>query len=155
MAKSVTPSTAKPTILDLPNGSLLRRLGTMLYDWLLVIALWFAVSALFVTLNGGESPPNWVKQFILFPVLVLITFLYFAWFWIHSGQTVGMRAWRLRIIDIDGGKPSWLACTKRFLWAGLSMLSLGLGFWWIGFNKDNLAWHDFWTNTKIVVLPKT
>jgi len=38
--------------------------------------------------------------------------------------------------------------------ACVSIAALGFGYWWIWVDRERLAWHDRWSGTTVVVLPK-
>ena len=80
-----------------PIAGFVRRLAAMLYDGLLLIALIMLATAL-ITLPLGMPSDAWliVYQVFLFEIIPLV---FFCGFWINGGQTLGMRAWRLRIVD--------------------------------------------------------
>ncbi|OGI41569.1 MAG: hypothetical protein A2150_00620 [Candidatus Muproteobacteria bacterium RBG_16_64_11] len=40
-------------------------------------------------------------------------FLFYGWFWTRGGQTLGMRAWRLRLTRADGGPVTWRRAALR------------------------------------------
>jgi len=61
---------------------LLRRIAAFLYDCLLLIALFFVITAVVVPLNEGEAIEHWSYKI----VLILIAFLFFDWFWRHGGK---------------------------------------------------------------------
>jgi hypothetical protein len=68
------------------NSGLLRRLGAILYDTLLVLALMFLVTIPFIAVRGGEpveAGDNRLYQLCL----VLVTFVFFTGFWSYSGKT--------------------------------------------------------------------
>ena len=77
------------------NASLLRRLGAILYDSLLILALMFLATLPFIAIRDGEpvNPGDLPYQLTLLGV----TWLFFAGFWSFSGRTLGMQAWRLRV----------------------------------------------------------
>ena len=82
------------------TAGVLRRLGAMLYDLLVVLALMFVVTALFLPLTGGEAitpGASGVLERIYQAALLLAVVLFFGVFWTWRGQTVGMLAWRLRV----------------------------------------------------------
>jgi uncharacterized RDD family membrane protein YckC len=86
--------------------------------------------------------------------LLLIAFAFFGWFWVHGGQTLGMRAWRLRLVSADGGPVSWKQAAIRFAAALLSWSCLGLGFFWALIDREKRAWHDRLSGTRLILLPK-
>jgi len=122
----------------------------MMYDSLLVIAVWMTVSYIFLFFNDQQAVTGPIYESALF----LVTFLFFALFWTRSGQTLGMIAWRLRI-ESDQGQPlSAKQALLRFMAAIFSAVALGMGYWWIMFDSNKLSWHDRWSNSRVVQLPK-
>jgi uncharacterized RDD family membrane protein YckC len=135
------------------RAGLLVRLAAMLYDALLLLAVLFCATALVVALNGGEALQGYNALFTSF--LFCLAFAFYAWFWIHGGQTLGMRAWRLRVQQIKNADPiSWGQALLRFMVSILSWLPLGLGFWWMLIDRDQLTWHDRYSESEIVRLDK-
>jgi len=135
-----------------------RRLAALAYDFLLVIALWFFVGALMLLLSGGRlsSPDRPAWLLVLFQCTLLLTaWLFFAWFWTHGGQTLGMRAWRLKLVGIDGGPVRWRQAIVRFVAAVFSAAALGLGFLWVLIDPERRSWHDHLSGTRIVLVPKS
>lgn len=133
----------------LPPASLLRRLGAMLYDSLLIIAIWMLIGGIAVALNDGKA----VQGPFFSSTLFLVTYLFFAGFWTRSGQTLGMQAWRIRIQTEDGCSIGLMQSLIRFFMAMASMLCAGLGYWWMLIDKDKLTWHDRYSETRTVQLP--
>lgn len=134
------------------NAPLRRRLGAILYDSLLVLALLMLATLPFIGLRGGEpvEPGDTSYQF----AMLFVAWLFFAGFWTRSGRTLGMQSWRLRLETPAGGRPGIGAATLRFLAAVLSWLPLGLGFWWQLWDKDRLTWHDRLSGTRLRYYPK-
>ena len=67
------------------------------------------------TIGGLKSEENLAMQipvFIRQLVIVLTIFFFFSWFWIKNGQTLGMQAWRIKLISTDG-KNIYLKQIKR------------------------------------------
>lgn len=139
------------------SAGLLRRLGAMIYDLLLVVALMLIVTALFLPLTGGEAitpGSSGVLERIYQGALLLVIVLFFCGFWTQRGQTVGMVAWRLRLVRSDGARLTWRDALVRLGGACVSLAALGLGYFWIWIDRDGLAWHDRWSGTRVVVEPK-
>lgn len=145
-------STATPPPLSPPG--LLRRLGAMAYDLLLLIALLMMLSYPYVWLTGGAKPGLLVKTLYQL-YLLAICFLFYGGFWVRGGQTLGMRSWRIKLVRSDGGPMTWTIALKRFAYALLSLLCLGLGFLWVLFDRDKLAWHDRLSGTRLMVIRKS
>lgn len=137
---------------------LARRVLAMIYDGLLLVALWFAVSALVLAGSGGmlaePGRPLWLA-YIHRAGLVLVPILFFGGFWTHGGQTLGMRAWRLRLVSsMDQGPVSWKQSLLRLASACLSVGALGLGFFWLWIDPKRRTWHDRLSGTELILLPK-
>lgn len=152
-----------PDDVTLPAG-LPRRIGAMVYDSLLVFAVIFGATIPFVLLVGDQTvsdnqtvvhridPAASGIGYQLYLLLVIISF--FCWFWINNQQTLGMQAWRLRIVSDSGDKPSLQQCLIRFFGALVSAACLGAGYWWQLFDKQQRSWHDQWSKTHIIYYPK-
>ena len=139
------------------TAGLLRRLGAMLYDLLIVGALMFIVTALFLPFTGGEAitPDRSVAvERIYQSALLLVVVLFFYVFWTWRGQTVGMVAWRLRVERSDGTLLTWRDALLRLGGACVSLAAVGMGYFWIWIDRDRRAWHDRWSGTRVVVVPK-
>ena len=136
---------SEPNYNECPNASLTRQLAAMLYDSLLIFAVLFLASAIAVVFNQGEA----VESNIWFSLYLLLTvFTFYAWFWNKSGQTLGMRVWKIRIVTKAGSNPAWSTCYIRLIYALLSWLCLGLGYLWRLFKP--YTWHDRLSGTRIV-----
>ena len=131
-----------------------RRLVAMVYDSFLLTALFFIVSIPFVLQVGEQTLTHDPLIRLLYRlVLLLAAFLFFGWFWTHGGQTLGMRAWRLKTIKMNGLPMDWPASAVRFTSSLLSLACFGLGFLWILIDREGLAWHDRLSQTRVVVEP--
>ena len=140
-----------------PSALLLRRLAALFYDLWPVLALWMLVSALFTvgyTLAGHASRDNIhpfsALQWLLWLSCWLVAGLYATESWRRGGQTLGMRPWRLRIRDAQGGRPGTRALWLRYATGVLSLLAGGLGFWWAWIDGAGLTWHDRISGTRMI-----
>ncbi len=138
-------------IIQVEHAGLFRRLAALVYDLFLVVAIWFAIAGIGVSLNGGEAMPSWINHYLLFPALIISTFVFYFWFWTHGGQTLGMRAWRLKLLNDQKQTPSFSQCLKRF---AIAVLSLGLGFLLAPFHPQKKSLQDWISETQVVLLPK-
>ena len=127
---------------------LFRTLAAIFYDSLLLFAvLFFATFALLPFTQGEAIRPN---QPAYSAYLLAVSFFYFGWFWTHGGQTLGMRAWRIRVETREGNTITWTRALLRFVGAMLSWLAAGIGFLWILVDKERLSWHDRLSKTRLV-----
>ncbi len=128
----------------------------MLYDAFLVVALVAAVNALalglLVKFTGGEQE---VLGATLVRVLTLgAIFGFFTLFWLKDGQTLGMQAWRVKLVRMDGEKLTAVNALLRCSAALLSAACLGLGYLWCLVDRNGYYWHDYLSGTRLQLLPK-
>jgi len=145
---------------DFPRAGVLRRLGALIYDGLLAMAISMAYGGLTVylrygvlgeTLAAGEKAQSGTPEFV---GMVIVVSVFFCFFWRRAGQTLGMRAWRLRLQQKDGGLPSWKQCILRAAIAPYSIAFFGIGYLWCLIDKEGDAAHDKLGGLQVVVLPK-
>ena len=151
-------------ITSLPSAGPVRRLAALVYDALLVVAIsmgYAAVALLIRVLIVGSdidsnSLPVGGLWFQIGWLWVIVCF--FCLFWHKKGQTLGMQAWRLRLINTANPKhninPSWAQCLQRCLIAPFSLILLGAGYWWCYIDPKGDSLHDKLTKTQVVLLPK-
>lgn len=143
-----------------PAG-LARRLGAMLYDSLLLLAIWIAITTLHVAVVRnwfGVSPEEvgsgvW-QVMSLRLLLVLAAFGFMAFFWRRGGMTLGMQAWRLRVQTHDGAPISLRQALIRFAVGAISLVPLGMGLWWVLLDGQRRSWSDIASGSQVVVLPR-
>jgi uncharacterized RDD family membrane protein YckC len=141
------------------SPSLLRRLAALLYDILLVLPLIMTCVALAMgvrTLLGWGPADDGTVQ--LAPLLVqslavLTTMAFFCWFWLKNGQTLGMQAWRIKLLSFAGTPPSVRQVVIRCFGAALSAGCLGLGYLWCTVDRRGRYWHDWLSGTELRLLP--
>lgn len=130
-----------------------RRMVAIGYDLMLLFSVWFFSSFLVLPFTGGEAVATGAWWYQLY--LLGVTFLFYAWFWVHGGQTLGMRAWRMKVVMSSDGSPiGWPEAGKRFLGGIISTLIFGMGFIWIWLDEDNRAWHDRFSQSHFIMLKK-
>ena len=170
-----------------PAG-LLRRLGAILSDALVLFGL-LALTTLFVfvpVLNAmGKkamvpSEVGWGLSILYVISLLGVCLGFYGYFWTRSGQTIGMRAWRLSLVTLDGGLLGWKQAVQRWLVAvapwvfcllllnlaesltsfeikilavGVGMLG-GLDFISMFGRADRLCWHDRMSSSRLILLPE-
>ncbi|BAO45128.1 RDD family protein [Thiolapillus brandeum] len=145
---------------DLSNAAvpgLFRRLAAIIYDAVLVLALMAAAfTIVYLPLAKGLGWTD-INQYPLYKHLLTAWMLavgigFHLWFWTHGGQTLGMRAWRMRLFSADGAKVSLKQALIRYAVAIVSLAAAGLGFLWILWDKDKRAWHDMASGTRLVLV---
>jgi len=122
---------------------LLRRIAAFLYDCLLLIAIFFIIATIGIALNNGQA----VQHPLFYLALLLVAFLFFDWFWRHGGQTLGMRAWRLKIISVDNEHMTFKQSANRFF---LGFLLFGFTYAGAFFSPTQQTLHDKLSRTNII-----
>lgn len=141
-------STATPT-------ALWRRLAALLYDLFPLLALWMIADFVFLYAGGGRYDPrhpHWAARLGLQFVLLAVTAAYFWISWTRIGATIGMRAWKLKLVREDGTKPRALQALARFFLALLSLAFAGIGFGWALFDPQRRTLHDRLCGTRMLRL---
>lgn len=141
----------------------------MIYDSLLVIALWMAIllpmsmlASPTIDAATGKPMAFGFSPQITQPLAFISCYLFFAFFWLRNRQTLGMLAWQLEIqpnsVTGPDGNPvipslSLTMVTKRFVGAFVGFAALGLGYFWIVLDPQNRSWSDLLSGTRIVQVP--
>ena len=128
-----------------------RRIAAGLYDLLPVAAILMIASLAAVALHGGRIPPGtlWYQAY-----LGIVAFAYYGVSWKLGGQTIGMKAWRLRMVHEAGAAMGWPQVALRFAVAVVSVATFGVGVFAAWFDPRRRMLHDDAAGTVVVVLPK-
>ncbi len=134
------------------------RLLALVYDFFPVLALWMLISTAFTfgfTYLGHHAAreniaPFSALQWLLWACCWVVSGLYAVLSWRLGGKTLGMRPWRLKVIDAQGGAPTQRALWLRYAIGGISLLLGGLGFWWAWIDRSGLTWHDRISKTRMI-----
>jgi len=128
--------------------TLRRRCLAISYDAVVVLALWFAATAVLLPLTGVHAvEPGQEYYFLYWPYLLLVNWFYLALSWRHGNQTLGMKAWRLFLHSDSGKRLSWGNTVRRYIVALVSLAILGAGFLSSLAREDKLTWQDRVSNS--------
>jgi len=134
-----------------PLAGIGRRLAAMLYEGLVVFAVlligFWLPQALLAGMDMGVGPR------LLWLHLLLLLMLYFVWFWLHGGQTLPMKTWRLRLVSADGAPLRPIQAVLRYLAAWPSIL-FGVGILWALIDPERQFLHDRIAGTRILSQPR-
>lgn len=149
------PTAASP----LPLAGLIRRFASLAYEGMLLIPVLFIAAYLFLTLIQTTHTPLVRAAFQLWLVTVLA--IYFGYCWSHSGQTLAMKTWHIRVLHKDGRQLTKREALARFLVAVWGLFLFGAGFWWSFVDRERQFLHDrlvgsrlFSTRARPVVPPQ-
>lgn len=150
---------------EFPRAGFWRRFASLIYDSLVVISLsmltailYFAAIQSLIALGfipQTEDPAAFIQDSPLLygirsVLFVGVNIVFFAYFWTKSGQTIGMRAWCLKVQTRDGELISWPQAVIRSVTAllGLGNLVVLVDF------KNKRALQDYISKTEVVALTK-
>jgi len=105
-----------------PVAGVWRRLGALVYDTLVIIAVLMVATVPFLPLlHGKVLVPREVGPlaYVYWLWQLAVIAVFFGYFWTRRGQTVGMVAWRVRLERRDGSRIGWLDAIKRI---GIALL---------------------------------
>lgn len=153
------PITAAP-IAARSTPRLWRRFAAMLYDLLPLIGLWIIGAGLWMLAFHRGDDLQQLATAVRAPLdlalrdiwLFAITAAYFVVSWTRVGATIGMRAWRLRLVRVDGTRVDARTAMLRFPLALASLVLLGAGFWYAWFDAERRTWHDRVCGTRMTRL---
>lgn len=91
-----------------------------------------------------EGPMDFLISWVL-PAIAVITF------WVYRAATPGKMAISSKIVDAQtGDQPSTGQFVGRYFAYFISILPLGLGIFWVAFDKKKQGWHDKLAGTVVV-----
>lgn len=125
------------------TAGLFRRLAAMSYDGLLMVALWFVATFAMLPLTGGEAiltSSQGLLGHFYHALLLLLAVAYFGFCWTRGGQTLGMKAWQIRLERTDGRSLGWGDALIRFTTGTASVLLAVIGLWRL--RAPGWAWSD-------------
>ena len=121
----------------------IKRIAASVYDLFLLLGVWFAVGSFAVWINGGIIQTKWVG-----PLLVILsTWIFYGYFWMNGGKTLGMAVWNFEIYSTDCGEITLKKVSIRFFSNIFTILLAGLPLAFIYFSKDNLSLSDYLSKT--------
>ena len=127
---------------------LLRQFMAIFYDSFLLFSVLYLATALAYPITHGQ------KSLFFQIYLLTVCFFYFAWSWLHGGQTLGMKAWRIQLQSNKDKPITKQQVLLRFSMAIVSWLALGMGFFWAIFDKQRRTWHDWVSDTHLILIEK-
>lgn len=121
----------------------------MFYDSILLFSVFFCATFILISsLGNGEIESDNLFYTIF---LIFLAYLYFCWHWVEGRQTLGMRSWKVLVVNESNTVLNWKQASFRYITSLLSLMLIGLGFVWGLFDKDQLTLHDRLSKTKLIV----
>ncbi|HET7635523.1 MAG TPA: RDD family protein [Burkholderiales bacterium] len=145
MSSAISAPSGDSTIA---RAGLLRRVTSLCYEALLLVALLFLCTLIFL-LIAHDATTGW-KRLAFQIYLVVMCGVYFVWCWTHGGQTLAMKTWRMRVVTRDGAAVGWKRGFCRYFAAFAGLALAGVGFLWAFIDRDHQFLHDRLCGTQIV-----
>ena len=114
----------------------------MAYEALLIFAVAFFAAWIFFFASGGRDATRGLVRTELQLFIVIVLAAYFLWCWLRGGQTLAMRAWRIRLVDVTPGKAA-----LRFV---LALALLPVSILWALADRDGQFLHDRLAGTRLI-----
>lgn len=161
----------KPQPIDIKNAAPINagfflRLGAWFYDFLIIVAILILGAGVLVSI--GEAlikmgvvhyehyldTADFLSQHpVASPLftgyLALLWLGFFVFFW-RRGQTLGMRAWGLAIVDLQGGKITTTQALIRLFTSAFGLANLAALI-----DPQNRGFQDIWAKTYIIKVKKS
>ena len=124
-----------------------KRLAATIYDFFLLLGVWFGCGSIALWLNNGEILDPVIGAFIV----LVSAWGFYSFFWIKGGRTLGMAAWSIKIRSSSRNNINLVQTTKRFIVNIVIVLTLGLPLLQIYFSKDKKALNDKLSGTELTL----
>ena len=166
------PTPLDPAVFETP--SLLRRMACWLYEGMLLFGVVFIAGYLFSALSQTKNAMD--NRHALQAFIFVVFGIYFGWLW-SKGQTLAMKTWHIRVVDLQGKPLTQGLALTRYLWSWLWVLPPLLAAWlfklsgveatvitlgWVAvwailsrFHPRQQFWHDALAGTQLITaLPR-
>ena len=128
-------------------GPFLRIIASV-YDFFLLLGVWFLVGSIALWINDGVILNPALGSLLVF----LSGWVFYSYFWIKNGQTLGMQVWKFRIINNADENRDKITLKQTFLRyiVNCGMLALlGIPLFLIYVDSKKLAVNDILSKTKL------
>lgn len=155
---------ASAPAIEFASPSLLRIFASMVYDSLLLAAISIAYGAIIVGVRVaifGQPEAGHRVQWSL-PAEIIITLgwlltlmFFYIYFWQKFGQTLGMKTWRIQVVNTQTNQSiSFAQACKRSAAALVSLIFFGVGYWFSLVHPQHRLLHDLFSGTRLILLKK-
>lgn len=114
----------------------------MVYEAVLLFAVAFFAAWLFFFASGAQDATSGGLRHALQLFIGMVFAAYFLWCWLRGGQTLAMKAWHIRLVDVTPQK----ALLRLFLAALLFPVSIV----WALFDRERQFLHDRLAGTRLM-----
>ena len=124
-----------------------RRLASMVYEAILLFAVGFFAAWVFFFASGGRDATAGAPRYLLQIFIVVVFAAYLLWSWLRGGQTLAMKAWKIRLVGVTPKKA-----LLRFVLALVLVPSL-VSLVWSLFDPERQFLHDRLAGTRLTKVP--
>lgn len=135
--------------LSMHYPNIFRRCFAIFYDWLLIFSICIAATSVAVFFTHGEAIAANNLFFKLYLFIVISS--YYVWFWLHGGQTTGMRAWKIKLTNTCN-QPITLQQALMRIFIAIPSYGLLVGFLWQFIDSEKQTLHDKLSKTKLIII---
>lgn len=134
------------------NTPIWKHFAAFIYDVFPLIGVFLFTSFAVLLFRNGVIVDRYSPWFIA--VLLFEFIFYYVYSWKKGGQTIGMRAWKFKIVPNDPKQQqlTWQQAFSRFIIGVLSTVLLGLGLFWKLYSKDNRSWMDIISDSETHII---
>jgi uncharacterized RDD family membrane protein YckC len=116
----------------------------MAYEAILLFAVAFFAAWLFFFASGARDATSGSLRYALQLFIGVVFASYFLWCWLRGGQTLAMKAWHIRLVDVTP-----LQALLRLVLAAV-LVPTGISIIWSLFDRDRQFLHDRLAGTRLV-----
>jgi uncharacterized RDD family membrane protein YckC len=127
------------------------RIVAYIIDVILIGVVVGILSFVGILFSGGDR--SGLVFTITLGFSILVSLLYFPFFWQRDGQTPGMGVFGIRVVrDRDGGPVDWGHAILRLIGFTIDSIIFGLpiGYLWAFVDKRRRCWHDLIGSTIVI-----
>lgn len=141
-----------------------------MYEGMLMFGVVFMAGYLFSTLSQTRNALD--NRHGLQAFVFMVFAVYFVWFW-AKGQTLAMKTWHIRVVDVAGKPITQRRALLRYLFSWMWFLPALAASWMTGlsaaegavmtmgwvaiwailarFHPQQQFWHDAWAGTRLII----
>jgi uncharacterized RDD family membrane protein YckC len=116
----------------------------MAYEAILLFAVAFFAAWLFFFASGARDATTGWLRYVLQLFILAVFAAYFLWCWLRGGQTLAMKAWGIRLVDVTPRR----ALLRLGLAAVLVPTAISVA--WALFDREKQFLHDRLAGTRLV-----
>jgi uncharacterized RDD family membrane protein YckC len=143
------PPPTSPDAKYLMPPSFPRYFAALIYEALLLVGI-IAIGVILPYILLGAFANIAPSAFVQRMHFILLLGFYFIWCWLHGGQTLAMKTWKIKLTDKTGAPLRPAQAILRYLAAWPSLLFFGVGLLWRFVDPDKQFLHDRIAGSRLI-----